>query len=109
MSTVGTIGSLATGQLQQMRGADADRAAHEAASHVRAEQASQQAENAAGIGEMEQEGAASDRDADGRRPWEKQRRGARPADAASEPEPTPAVICSRDASGESGTQLDVSG
>jgi hypothetical protein len=102
------IGSLVTGQLQ-MRGADADRLSHDAASHVRAEQASQQAENAAGIGEMAQEGATSERDADGRRLWEKQRREARPRDTESEPEGAPAMICSRDATGESGTQLDLSG
>jgi hypothetical protein len=105
---IGTIGSLATGQLQQGRQADAGRANQDAGDQSRAVEGSKRAENAAGIGEMEQEGAASDRDADGHRPWEKRQRPhdpAKPSELPGEPE----APRGRDPTGEAGTQLDLTG
>jgi hypothetical protein len=107
MSTgsLGSIGSLATAQLQQMRSADAEHTSQDVSSHARAQQADQHAESAAGIGEMEQEGATAERDADGRRLWEKP--SSRKQLIGEEPEPE--TVRSRDPSGASGTQLDLSG
>ena len=105
---VGTIGSVATGQLQQTRGADVDRAAQDATKQARATEAAERAENAAGIGEMEQEQGTSERDADGRRLWEKRSKPA-PLTPPNDPAEASAAARSRDPSGDSGTQLDLTG
>ena len=110
MSTgiIGTIGSVATGQLQQGRTAEADRTSHEVSNQARRTESTQRAVDAAGIGQMEQEGEASERDADGRRLWE------RPAKSKGEPddpklvEATPPPL-SKDPSGNAGNQIDLSG
>lgn len=102
---LGTIGSVTTGQLQQTRSADADRAAQEVARQARTAASGQRAENAAGVGETEQDEATSERDADGRRLWERQ--DGRPPQEESPPPQEP--VASRDPTGQSGTQLDLSG
>ena len=70
----------------------------------------QQAEFAAGIGEMDADHEAGDRDADGRRPWEF-RTPQSPTEAGAEnsEEQTGADTApqSKDASGHSGTNLDL--
>lgn len=110
MSTgsVGTIGSVATGQLQQTRGADAERTTQEVSNQARGTESSKRAEAAGGVGEMEQEGETSERDADGRRLWE--RPGRKPAKPeTTEPEPIAELPRSKDPTGESGGQLDLTG
>jgi hypothetical protein len=64
------------------------------------------AESAAGIGETGEDSEVSDRDADGRRLWEEQLGNA----SADGPEPTehPEAL-SKDATGDRGNQLDLSG
>jgi hypothetical protein len=65
------------------------------------------AESAAGIGETDgQDHEASERDADGRRLWEAPP-GGKQNPAAENPEPPPPQ--SRDATGQSGNILDLSG
>lgn len=108
MSTapLGAIGSITTGQLQRSRGADSERAAHDVGAQSRATEASRTAENAAGVGEMDQEGETSERDADGRRLWERpdpKKTGVRPGDDDSNPPK------SKDPSGQAGLQIDLSG
>ena len=73
IGSLGIVGSLAGTALPQ-RAAEAERAERETTDQDRAAEASQQAENAAGIGQTEEDSQASERDADGRRLWEQQQR-----------------------------------
>lgn len=103
----GMIGSLAGSPLSQAKGTDADRAQQDTSNQSRQVQSDQKAENAAGIGETEQDEQTSERDADGRRLWEK----------PPQEEPTDSTVSensdepprSRDATGERGTNIDLSG
>jgi hypothetical protein len=93
--------------LAQTKGSEVQRAQQETAQHERQVQNETKAEMASGIGTTdEQSGADSERDADGRRLWEAPpgTKDKKPAQAAP-----PAERLSRDASGQSGTQLDLSG
>jgi hypothetical protein len=88
-----------------------DRSSQESGSQVRRAQADQKAEKAAGIGHTEQDHEAADRDADGRRPWELggQGEGAEPEGEVHDPESEPPRLPGRDATGQRGNQLDLSG
>lgn len=110
MSTapLGTIGSIVTGQLQQARGADVDRTSQDVGTQSRAVEASRSAENAAGVGEMDQEGETSGRDADGRRLWERPPSKKQTPDTDT-PEEETGTPLSRDPSGDAGNQIDLSG
>ena len=107
----GVPGSVAGSALAQARGSDVDRGQQESDVQARGLQGSKRAENAAGIGQAEEDHEAADRDADGRRPWELGGRrravavGSDLAESISPPEPPK----SRDATGERGNQLDLSG
>lgn len=93
--------------LAQTKGAEADRATQDTAAQQRQVQADAQAEMAAGIGATEeQSGSDADRDADGRRLWETP-----PAGPHQQPAGDGAAgqRRSRDASGQCGGQLDLSG
>src|SRR5437016_4103766 len=69
---MGFFGSVAATPLAQTQGSDVDRAAQETAGQGRQANNAAKAENAAGIGETDgQEHGAAERDADGRRLWEK--------------------------------------
>lgn len=75
---------------------------------ARARQSVQRAEQAAGIGQTQEDAEASDRDADGRRFWEQ------PADSAKKSsedtaEDTAAPQRAKDPSGSCGTALDLVG
>jgi len=99
-------GSVAGSPLAQAMGTDADKTAQDASNQARTTQTDQHAENAAGIGETEEDSETSDRDADGRKPWE--RIQGKPADDASQTPPGESVQ-SKDPTGQTGTQLDLSG
>jgi hypothetical protein len=89
----------------QARGSEAERAQRDVAAHERLVQADLQAERAAGIGQTEQDEETSERDADGRRPWEiKQQIAIGDPDTSSE---TPRQ--SKDPTGAAGTKLDLVG
>ncbi len=103
--------------LSQPQSADADRTAQEVSEQEREHDADTKAENAAGIGQTDgEEHGANQRDADGRRLWEK---NTAPSDAASDAaadEPAEdaegashPTHASRDATGQSGNQLDLMG
>lgn len=107
----GIPSSIAGAPLSQTRGSDLDRTQSETAHQARQTQANQRAERAAGVGHTEQDHGASDRDADGRRPWEI---GAPPPsdtpdDEVDEAGHGPESRKGRDATGERGTRLDLSG
>ena len=105
---VGSLGSVAAGQLQQARTADVDRATQDVLQQARSVDANERTEKAAGIGEMEQEEGASERDADGRRLWEQQSRRPRPSQSDPSSDDSGSSL-GQDPTGEAGTQLDLSG
>jgi hypothetical protein len=107
---MGFFGSIAATPLSQSRGSDVDRAGQESAGQAAQAANETKAEDAAGIGAADgEEHGTAERDADGRRIWEKpagKKRAAAPAIDVAEVLPTP---LSKDASGESGNQLDLTG
>ena len=106
---MGTIGSIAGTPLSQTKGSDVEKAAEDTEHQSRASQAQQRAENAAGIGQTEEDSEANDRDADGRRIWEAgQQPPQEDADAAAD-SPANDPPRGKDPTGMSGTTLDLSG
>lgn len=112
VGSLGISGGLAGAPLAQKTGAAADHAKQDAAHGQRRVDSNQRAADASGIGQTQEEHEASDRDADGRMPWERQDAAAHQtvdeptadnADcAASAPPSSP-----RDPKGESGGTLDL--
>jgi type II secretory pathway pseudopilin PulG len=109
MGPLGMIAGAASSPLAQSQGTDVQRAQQESTHQAREAQAGEKAQQASGVGQTEQDEAAADRDADGRRPWE-QPPGARPdASGAARSEPPPDQPVSVDPTGERGGQLDLLG
>jgi hypothetical protein len=102
----GLAGSAAGLPLSQTAGSETERAQKESIAQNRQLDANQKAELAAGIGQTEQDEESSERDADGRRLWEA------PA-KSNKDKNTDGVETenrqSKDATGQSGTQLDLTG
>jgi hypothetical protein len=103
----GIAGSVAGTSLAQAKGTDVERAHHDASTQQR-QVRNVHAESAAGVGETDgQDHQAAERDADGRRLWE-----APPEKGEQNAETPPAsgsAHQSRDASGQSGNKLDLTG
>ena len=102
----GIAGSAAGAPLAQTKSADVERAHQDTAAGELRTQGEQRAETAAGIGEADgQNHETAERDADGRRLWE---RGVKPAPSqnAEQPAEEPHV---KDPTGVSGNLLDLSG
>lgn len=104
----GLLSSTAGTALSQTLGSETERAQKESLTQSRGIEAEQHAERSAGIGQTEQDQESSERDADGRRLWEL------PADAKKKnATPTGDVPGearqSKDATGQSGTKLDLVG
>ncbi len=105
----GLPASIAGLPVAQSGGGEADRVRGEAAAQRRTAATDAQAEQAAGIGETDgNDHEVAERDADGRRPWEMGPAGHKPpgTDATDEPQ---SPRQSRDLSGDSGGQLDLTG
>ena len=102
----GVIGSAAGAPISQTAG-ETERTQREGAVEQRATDAAERSERAAGIGTTEQDQEASERDADGRRLWEAP--PDKKKDAAGDDKSAPGQRQSRDATGQSGTQLDLTG
>ena len=108
----GLIGSVAGSPLAQTKGSELERAQRDMAAQDRQVRGESKAEAAAGIGETDgQDHETGERDADGRRLWE---RPAAPNDAETPPDDasSPAAAAPprvKDPSGQSGSQLDLSG
>jgi hypothetical protein len=102
INSLGIVSSLAATPLAQ-KGPQADQVQRQAVDHARQAESQSRAEVAAGIGQTEEESEASERDADGRRPWE-----IPPLRKADEPMPDapPAAI---DQGSERGGLIDISG
>jgi len=101
----GIIGSAAGAPLAQAKGSEVDRAGADSQAAARANAADKAAENAAGIGETSEDQQASERDADGRRLWELDERKKQEEQEAEHAAPRK----SKDATGQSGNALDLSG
>jgi hypothetical protein len=111
---MGTIGSLAGSPLAQTKGSDVDKTQNAATDQARQISSTKEAEKAAGIGTTDEEHEASDRDADGRRPWElggqkKQEDGGDAGDSSRGTSADAGERKSKDATGQRGTHLDLSG
>lgn len=107
--SVGPLSGLNAGAagtpLAQTKGSEADRAEHETGNQQRKVRNEVRAENASGIGQADGEDhETAERDADGRRLWEENPGGQKPKGPSGEDSPK-----SKDASGTSGTLLDLSG
>ena len=103
----GLSGSAAGAPLSQTAGSETERAQNDSLAQGRQTDANQKAELAAGIGQTEQDQETSERDADGRRLWEapgkpgKETPGGEAAEVAERQ--------SKDATGQSGNKLDLTG
>jgi hypothetical protein len=107
----GLMSSAAGAPLSQSAGSETERAQKEALAHNRQVDATDKAERAAGIGQTEEDQESSERDADGRRLWEapdKASKANKPQDETATGAAGPARQ-SKDATGQSGTQLDLTG
>ena len=104
LSNIG--GSVAGTSLSQLRGSDVDRAQQENNAHELRAQGDQKAELAAGVGQTDGEDhQTAERDADGRQLWRiPSRKGREETD-----DTPPGQSVSKDASGECGNMLDLSG
>ncbi|MEX2173434.1 MAG: hypothetical protein WD872_03675 [Pirellulaceae bacterium] len=105
IGSLGIIGGLATAA-QSQRTAEVDRAGREAAERARETQSELKAESASGIGETEEDSQTSERDADGRRLWERPPQAGHPGQPAPEDAASPT---GKDPTGESGGELDLVG
>jgi hypothetical protein len=103
----GIVSSAAGAPLSQTAGTESERVQRDSSTQQRQVDANEQAERAAGIGQTHEDQESSERDADGRRLWEAP---ATATDQAKKEEAVEsAVRQSKDASGQSGTQLDLTG
>lgn len=102
----GVAGSAAGSPLSQAQGSDTDRNRQDAGVQQRRAESRQKAESAAGVGETDGEDhETADRDADGRRPWERNQR----PEHADPSDDGPHAPKTKDPTGNSGTRLDLSG
>lgn len=102
---VGIISSIAGVPRVQARGTEVEREGIETAAATSEAESERQADDAAGVGTTSEESETNERDADGRRLWE--RSIGRPAAAGATESESPAGV--RDPRGEAGSQLDLSG
>ena len=104
-ATTGALGSAAGAPLSQTAGAEAERTQKDAGVQQRLADAQTKSEKASGIGQMEHDQEASERDADGRRLWEEKAK----KKAEEEAEANEAGRQAKDPTGMSGNSLDLTG
>ncbi|MEX0610687.1 MAG: hypothetical protein WD738_20190 [Pirellulales bacterium] len=107
MAPLGGILGSAAGVPHSQTAGETERAQKDSLAQQRTVDADQRAELAAGIGQTEQDQESSERDADGRRPWEAPAQAAK--DGKNEESADTPIRQSKDATGQSGTQLDLTG
>ena len=104
----GLAGSVAGTPLAQTKGAEVERTQQDLRNQQRQVQNDVRAENAAGIGEADGEDhQPAERDADGRRFWEES--PGRKTSRSPQAQGTPDQPRSKDATGKTGSLLDLSG
>ncbi|MGI8979490.1 MAG: hypothetical protein ACR2FY_09715 [Pirellulaceae bacterium] len=106
IGSLGIVGSLAGTALVQ-KSADVDKTQRDAADAARKTEATARAESAEGIGQTEEESQAEERDADGRRLWERQAK--KPTEEEEAAASTAAAALAKDPEGVSGGTLDLTG
>ena len=104
IGSLGIVGSLVGTSLAQ-KSAEVDKIQRDASDASRQTDASARAESAEGIGQTAEDSRAEERDADGRRLWERNLREAEEGDGAS----TTASVPPKDPAGISGGIIDLSG
>ena len=102
-ATTGALTSAAGAPLSQSAGAEAERTQRDSAVQQRLADGQEKSEKASGIGQMDEDQQASERDADGRRLWEDTKKKTQTAEEAE------ATRQAKDASGLSGNSLDLTG
>lgn len=107
IASLGIIGSLASSATTQ-RAAETERIDRDATNHARQSEAAEHAEDSAGIGRTEEDSQTTDRDADGRRLWERTGRNKNSSDLTTATG-APAPIISKDPTGNCGLELDLLG
>ena len=105
IGSLGIVGSLAGTPLTQ-KAAEVDKTQRDAADAARQTDSAARAESAQGIGQTEEESEASERDADGRRLWERQQK--KPSEE-EQTASTPPETQAKDPEGISGGVLDLTG
>ena len=109
----GIAGSAAGAPLAQTKGSEVERLQQDAGAQQRRLQGQLKAETAAGIGQADGEDhQTGERDADGRRPWERPaQQPDDPSEEAAAPEASGVAdrIQGKDPTGQSGNLLDLSG
>ena len=105
IGSLGIVGSLAGTALTQ-KAAEVDKTQRDAADAARQTDAAARAESAQGIGQTEEESEASERDADGRRLWERQQKKPPEEEQTAS---TPPETHGKDPEGISGGILDLTG
>jgi len=105
IGSLGIVGSLAGTALTQ-KAAEVDKTQRDAADAARQTDAAARAESAQGIGQTEEASEANERDADGRRLWERQQKK---PDEEEQAASTPAEPLAKDPEGVSGGILDLTG
>jgi hypothetical protein len=107
MGPLGGVASSAAGApLSQTTGSETERLQKGSLAQSRQVEAEQKAELAAGIGQTAEDQQTSERDADGRRLWEGSAKAGQGKNTA---EADTAARQSKDATGQSGTKLDLTG
>ena len=106
IGSLGIVGSLAGTALVQ-KSAEVDKTQRDAADAARKTEAAALAESAEGIGQTEEESQAGERDADGRRLWERQTK--KPTEEEEAAASTAAAALAKDPAGISGGTLDLTG
>ena len=102
-NTGGIIGSAAGAPLSQSQGSDIEKNQKDSNAVQRQEKNDKKASDAAGVGQTEQDEGSSDRDADGRRFWE------RNSHTGAEAEQQEETRQAKDPEGNRGTSLDLTG
>lgn len=103
----GLVGSAAGAPLSQTAGSESERLQKGILSQDRKADADQKAELASGIGQTAEDQESSERDADGRRLWEGSAKAGKATHSADAADAT--ARQSKDATGQSGTKLDLTG
>jgi hypothetical protein len=106
IGSLGIVGGMAATPLSQ-RAAETDRAERDSADQARQLKSNVQAEAAAGIGQTEEDAETSERDADGRRPWEIP--GGQHDSAEKQQTDAASPSLAKDPTGATGGELDLVG
>jgi hypothetical protein len=108
----GVVGSAAGAALSQTAGSEAERAQKDSLAQHRQVDSNEKSQNAAGIGQTQQDQESSERDADGRRLWEAPGKRGKAKESKDQKEDEDAAAHARqskDPTGQSGTKLDLTG